>query len=50
MPFLPNFSLSVSAVGRVVVVVVVVLAAEEAFIKFNLGRDKERKEAMEKLK
>jgi hypothetical protein len=43
IPFLPYFSLSDSGV----VVVVVVVAAEEAFIKFNLGRDKERKEAIE---
>ena len=31
-------------------VVVEVFAAEEALIKLRLGRDKERKEAMEKLK
>lgn len=47
MPFLPNFSVSESAVGKVTVEV---FAAEEAFIKLSLGRDKERKEAMEKLK
>jgi len=47
MPFLPNFSVSESAVGKVTVEVFV---AEEAFIRLSLGRDKERKEAMEKLK
>ena len=48
MPLLPNFSLRASGVGRMVVEVEV--EAEEAFIKFNLGRDKERKEAIEKKK